>query len=182
MRCGIRADYNTVMSDSDDPNNRDPAHSDPGQSDPAEGDPGELARQFLDLWQDQLTAMAGDQELAELTRRWATVWPKMNLSALAESTGAKDLGGAFDAGRGSRDGSKESGSQRPAPATAASDDRDVDLAQLTERIEALEERIAALESDAAPPGRGSGKRADTRPDTRPGTRPSRKISGTPKQP
>lgn len=37
-------------------------------------DPHDLARRFLDLWQDQVQAMATDPEMADSVRRWTALW------------------------------------------------------------------------------------------------------------
>ena len=34
----------------------------------------DLAKRFLDLWQDQVTAMATDPDLADGLRRWQALW------------------------------------------------------------------------------------------------------------
>ena len=44
-------------------------------------DPNELARRFLDLWQDQVQAMATDPEMADAVRRWSALWTGPGRSA-----------------------------------------------------------------------------------------------------
>src|ERR1700744_3859481 len=111
-----------------------------------------LARRYVDLWQDQLTAMAADPALAESTARLLAAlvpagWPPQ--------THAQD----DDAGRFSP---RRARAKKPPPATAeagaaaagaAPDERDRRLAELTRRVGALEKRLAALEAGIRAPGR-----------------------------
>jgi uncharacterized protein YhaN len=136
----------------------------------------ELARRYLDLWQDQMTALAGDKEFAETMQRLMTTmglaataapefwraWP----ATMAGLQGAEQTQGASD------DQSREAGPGAPArsapgPArgsaagtaagtaapAAASDGGESGLDQFARRLAALEERIAALEA-AGPKRRG----------------------------
>src|SRR3546814_16424942 len=45
-------------------------------TDPAAPDPQALARQFLDLWQEQAGLLAADPKLAELSATWLTLWQR----------------------------------------------------------------------------------------------------------
>src|SRR5947208_16710320 len=105
----------------------------------------DLARRFLALWADYLTALMADPHAAEPMRRW-----------LAMMT--------------SGPGFKASDPARPpagaAPAAGASGERDAAVAELARRIDQLGERVAVLE-----PGRQRGGRKAVRP--RRGDRPSR---------
>ena len=111
----------------------------------------ELARRYLDLWQDQMTALAGDPEFAEALQQLMTAmsvpgsaapeflraWPAM-MTGQQPGQLTKDLA---DDGTGGR------APGAPAAATA-SDDGGLDLDHVTRRLAALEERIAALEAGA----------------------------------
>jgi hypothetical protein len=104
-----------------------------------------LARRFLDLWQDQVAALA---ENTDLTEQWSRL-----LAALG--TPAENPDG---------DGLGESGfAPRSAAATAPSGAGGGDMARLAERVAALERRLARLE----------GKRRMGKPRGKPARRPKR---------
>ncbi|MGH7091551.1 MAG: hypothetical protein ACREFQ_21890 [Stellaceae bacterium] len=94
----------------------------------------ELAKRYVDLWQDHLMAIAGDP-------------------ALAESMARLFLGGAAPAMGETGDGAFASAA-RAAAAAAASPQRERGLAELARRLADLEARIGALETRARP-SRGS---------------------------
>jgi hypothetical protein len=100
-----------------------------------------LAKRYVDLWQDQLIAMAADPDLAGVFARVVG-----ELTPLARPPGSADGGGT----------SRPAGA---AAAAAASRDRSDDLDQLARRVAALEERLAALEAGA---GRGRKRAAPKR--------------------
>ena len=89
-----------------------------------------LAKRYVDLWQDQLIAMAADPDLAGAFARVVgeltpLAWPP-----------------------GSADGRDVPAPARAAAAAAASRHRSDDLDKLARRVAALEERLAALEAGA----------------------------------
>src|SRR5690349_13578919 len=98
-----------------------------------------LARRWLDLWQEQVTALAGDPAVAEQTARLlglieggAAAWRQ----AAAGKTDGDDRGGtATSAGT--------AGAATAPLSPAAGGD---DLARLAARLAAVEERLARLES------------------------------------
>ncbi len=95
-----------------------------------------LARRFLDLWQEQLAGMAADPEFAASAERILTTF----------NTNEKE--GA------ARDDTADSGAtDRPPTAGDASGDGDDGLRSIERRLAALEERIAALET-------GTGRRGE----------------------
>jgi hypothetical protein len=115
----------------------------------------ELARRYLDLWQDQMTALAGDREFAEALQQLMTMmsapggaagdagpefwraWPAM---MTGQQPGQQTEAFADDGTGGRAPGA-------PAAATAP-DDGGIDLDHFTRRLAALEGRIAALEAGA----------------------------------
>jgi hypothetical protein len=123
-----------------------------------------LARRYLDLWQDQMTAMAGDPTLATALGRlfetaaaampmsWIGVW----LQAIQQTMRAGAAGGD-DGGTGTR---AKAGA---AAAAAASVDRGGDLAGLRRRLAALESRVGRLETR----GDGAAKRPVRRTSPKP---------------
>ena len=112
----------------------------------------ELARRYLDLWQQHLGDLAADDGIAETL---AKAMELMNGSATAFANMAQQT--ASQAGETNHGGGKKepSGSASDSPALKHSDN---DLDKLAGRIEELERRIAELESA---PG-GTGKRAKGR--------------------
>jgi hypothetical protein len=94
----------------------------------------DLARRFIDLWQQQVAAMAGDPALVEMALRFMA---------------------PFAAGAGGER------APRAAPAAAAPGDVLARLDELARRLAVCEERLAALEPE---PRRGrGGARPRTRP-------------------
>ncbi len=107
-------------------------------SDPPDLD--DLARRYLDLWQDQLSALADDDEVAEVMARTLELM----------TTGAAALARNARADADDR-AHPEDGTQAAPPARGGADP---DLAELAGRVGALEERIAALEAGTGRPGGG----------------------------
>jgi hypothetical protein len=113
------------------------------ESAPEKPDLAALAKRFLDLWQEQLTALAGDPELAEGMSRFMAALPP---------------GFPFWFGPDER-GRRKTGA---ASAGAASDERGRRVVELAARLDAVEARLARLESGLAgkrPPARGKPKRS-----------------------
>src|SRR5689334_19246817 len=103
-----------------------------------------LARRYLDLWQEQVAAMAADPEMSEFMGRL--------MQAMTAGPGASMMmPWGFPANQES-DGNRPFSSAAPAggaaPARAASDDGDRDVGELRERLAALEAQLARLEADA----------------------------------
>jgi hypothetical protein len=149
----------------------------------------ELARRYLDLWQDQMTALAGDEEFAETLQQlttamgaaatagstaWAAAWPAMmaGLQPPGATQRESDGQGAADetgkgaegtaAGAPGRQGAAvETAAGAAAAAGPPGGGGDV-LEQLARRLAALEERIAALEGGARRAGRGAARSAGRR--------------------
>jgi len=110
----------------------------------------ELARRYLDLWQEHLCDLSADGEIAqtvaksiELMNGSAAAFAKMAETSLQQS------------GDNNHDAGHRANTDHPtgtSPAGPASDNSDAILDQLTRRIGELEKRIADLES--APEGKG----------------------------
>lgn len=110
-----------------------------------------LAKRYLDLWQDQVAAMAADPELSETMMRlwqnaaaagpagWAQLW---GAAAAAQAQGGATAG-SF------RDVAASAAPAGPAPAAAAPRDRGDDVAELGRRIAELELRLGRIEAALA---------------------------------
>jgi hypothetical protein len=99
----------------------------PENDDPADFD--RLARRYLDLWQSQLSGLASDQALTEQIARLFAAANTQLASVLQMAQGAHHA--------------PETGT--PTAAVAPRNGAD-DLGELRKRVEALEARIAELES------------------------------------
>lgn len=133
-----------------------------------------LARQYLELWQSQLTAMAADPDTAETMGRMmaamaqanpAAMGPMgpaaMNPAAMAQAMWAGTSGQAGPPGEEHDAKAEQRGSGAaagPAAATAASDDGDDVVARLERRVAELEERLDRLERQRSAPKGKSAKR------------------------
>jgi ubiquinone biosynthesis protein UbiJ len=93
------------------------------------GDFDKLARRYLDLWQSQLSGLASDQALTEQIARLFAAANSQIASALQVAQGA------------SHAASTGTSAAAPAPGHGADD-----VGELRKRVEALEARIAELES------------------------------------
>ena len=93
------------------------------------GDFDKLARRYLDLWQSQLAGLASDQALTEQIAR---------LFAAANTQVASALQAAQGASHAAQTGT-------PSAASSPGNGSD-DVGELRKRVEALEARIAELES------------------------------------
>ena len=125
-----------------------------------------LARRYLDLWQDQLSALAADKDVAELTAKTIEV---MN-SGLTAMTSVAEITtrnpGPGGAGASPQHPSKDhdntiepTGAET---AAAPSGRPDNDLAEFSRRLDALEQRVAQLESGTGASGEGPRKRPKRR--------------------
>ena len=96
-----------------------------------------LAKQYLDLWQQQLGGISKDQQTAEIM---AQTMELMNAGASAFATMATQNQGNADA-----DATSSPTTTADSAAPGASDS---DVAELTRRIERLEKRLDSLETGA----------------------------------
>jgi hypothetical protein len=137
----------------------------------------QLARRYLDLWQQQVTAWLNEPDVADAMAKSYMMMIE-GIAALAEAAGlttqAMQKGaGPRDANRGFKtqdekaavkDGGRQDARSKdaavgPTAAATASGDSDRDTRFLTRRIAQLEERIARLESAAASGGRTATRRS-----------------------
>lgn len=121
---------------------------------PKQPDLERLANAYLDLWQDQMAAMAADPVLTETMSRLFAL-----TSAGAGPAFSQEAEQSRDA---NRQNSKQSGNgAEPTTAAgaeaaaAAPRDGGYDLGELARRIAAIEERLAALESGSGDGGGGA---------------------------
>ncbi|GAB4357710.1 MAG: hypothetical protein Kow00114_09470 [Kiloniellaceae bacterium] len=122
----------------------------------------ELARRYVDLWQDQMTSLASDPEFAESLQKvmatmgvaagglpalWAA-WPAAMGTVMAAARTGQESGREIhgEPAGGKRDnGGSGAAAAGPAAAAAAPDGGGADLGVLQERLAALEQRVASLE-------------------------------------
>ncbi|MEK9647269.1 MAG: hypothetical protein VW547_17165 [Alphaproteobacteria bacterium] len=110
----------------------------PGMSDAP--DPQDLARRYLDLWQQYLTQAASDPTFAaNMAKLSAAMMPQF--AAFQNFTGAHDEGAA----------------QRAAATSEASDGGGDDFRELAERVAALEKRLDAAERKPRGARKGAAK-------------------------
>lgn len=142
-----------------------------------------LAQQYLDLWEDQLAAMAANPDLAEqgarvfeALSRFGTAASPMAATGLAAMLSGAGLPGAgmpfpgmtMAGMAGAADppgGDGDRTTAGTAAAAAADGDRDRRMDELAGRLAVLEERLARLEAG----GGGAGKRTGGGGRTRAGT-------------
>ena len=112
----------------------------------------DLARRYMDLWQEHLNTLARDQDMTKVMAQTMAMMTS-GAQAFVDATGA-----SF---RPTRERGDDSSPDRP-PSTAPPDgDAATDIAELHRRIAALEERVAELESETSrcgiKPGKGHRK-------------------------
>ena len=120
-------------------------------------DPQELARRYLDLWQQHLTQAATDPELSVTMGKF---WQNLSAGMAPGFPGWQPIAANPDltdtgAPNNEFSRSKSGFASGPTPNPAAPDDGDNDFDELLDRMAVLEKRLDALESKP----RGSGKRA-----------------------
>jgi len=93
-----------------------------------------LARDWIALWQSELTALATDREARETMQASMALWAGA-LSAMMRATPRDSTPGT-------------------APAAAASDPRDAEIRRLARHVAELEARLAKLERSDDPTGTG----------------------------
>jgi hypothetical protein len=103
----------------------------------------QLAKRYLDLWQDQLAAAAGDPKLAREMARLASLMKQSPFGWMADQFGA-DAGA--EPNRSADDRSEATGGPASAGTSPAGSADDLD--DLARRVAELEARVAALEGTA----------------------------------
>src|SRR5579872_3526766 len=98
----------------------------------------DLARRFLALWSEYLTALLADPKMAEPVNRWMTL---AGSALRAVPPGEAGTAGTASPPRPAADA---------AAAAGASGQRDDAVAQLARRVDELGNRVAALEQLAKP--------------------------------
>ncbi|MEL0018540.1 MAG: hypothetical protein VW709_01595 [Rickettsiales bacterium] len=110
----------------------------------------DIAKRYLDLWQDQMSGMAADPEwIAAMSRLCLSAGAAGDPARLAENftAGLEALKASFDGttGGAAGDAKRQQTEVGSAPAAGASDDGGDDIRELRHRLAALEERLARLE-------------------------------------
>ncbi|MDH3738220.1 MAG: hypothetical protein OER92_03425 [Alphaproteobacteria bacterium] len=126
-----------------------------------------LAREYLDLWEDQLAAMAADPTLAAQSAQFfetmgqagSTAAPQATAQMAALAQQFMTLAGLATGGTPNNDDTKRAPPRTAAPA-AAPDNSAQQLAELTSRLTALEKRLDRLEAG------GGGARGGAKPAAR----------------
>src|SRR3546814_10446208 len=116
--------------------------------DPDGPDLEDLSRRYVDLWQDQVTALAADPEFAESVQKaMAGLGSAASGLPAAWSAWPAALGSLLAAARPDTVGKEQESHGRkpapapgPAPAAAAPDGGGADMGVLAERLAALEDR------------------------------------------
>ena len=99
-----------------------------------------LAKQYLDLWQQQLGGVSEDQQTAKIM---AQTMELMNAGAAAIASMATQNPGNQNQGNADADASSSPSTAAGGAAPGASD---LDLAELAQRLERLEKRLDSLET------------------------------------
>ncbi|WP_425403067.1 hypothetical protein [Hwanghaeella sp.] len=104
----------------------------------------ELARRYLELWQEQISGAAGDPAVADAMARMMAGWQSVMGQTFGQQSpmGQGEGEGHGATGRTADTGTHEAG---PAAAPAASGGADDDVRQLLGRIADLERRVEQLE-------------------------------------
>ena len=134
-------------------------------SDQADAD--ELARRYLDLWQDQMSALAADQDFARALQQVMTGMGLAGTTTPAAWTGL--MAGMVPATQGdaTADAQGRTGKRTAPPGTPpgtptsgiAPGDSGADVDELARRLAALEKRVAALEGGPAPSRRSAARKS-----------------------
>jgi hypothetical protein len=142
-----------------------------------------LARRYLDLWQDQVAAMAADPELSDTLARlwqttaaagpagWAALWGmgRPPAAGAGPETPASPAAASGPGGARPAAGAPQAAAHEPqagaAAAAAASRQRPDDVAELARRMAELEVRLGRIEAALAVAGH----------DERRGARPRRRA-------
>src|SRR5271156_1514523 len=108
-----------------------------GQGEPPSPDPQGQARDWITIWQSELTALATDREAVDAWTRFVTLWAETAERAARLRPG----GGALDGAGGRAGPAAPAGAAAP---VAAFDARDATIQRLADRVAELERRLALL--------------------------------------
>lgn len=123
------------------------AEADPPPEDSGSSDLGDLARQYVDLWQQQLSKTASDEAMADMMAQTVQL---MNAGAAAMTSMASTSASPEKAEGADHDdntnGAHPNASTGAATTAASPGADEFTVHELARRIEQLEERIASLEA------------------------------------
>ena len=126
------------------------------ESGPAEPPERALARDWITIWQSELAGLAADREAQETWQKLLALWGEAAWAVLGAAAGAPPQA------REHPDGSTGTAQPpRTAPAAAAPDARDGEIARLGARLDALEQRLAELERRPSRAARARGGKRRT---------------------
>jgi hypothetical protein len=108
-----------------------------GQGEPPSPDPQAQARDWITIWQSELTAIATDREAVDAWTRLVTLWAGTAERAARLLPGA----GAPDGAAGRAGPAAPAGAAAP---LAAFDARDATIQRLADRVAELERKLAQL--------------------------------------
>ena len=115
-----------------------------GQGEPPSPDPQAQARDWITIWQSELTALATDREAVDAWTRLVTLWAET-----AERAARLLPGGAPDGSAGRAGPAAPAGPTAP---VAAFDARDATIQHLANRVAELERKLALLAEGNRGPG------------------------------
>jgi hypothetical protein len=116
----------------------------------------QLARDWIELWESELTALASDREAREAWQAILSLWAGAAMTLFNAAPSSRDRRGMRSDGSG-----RQADAAGTAAADAASDPRNAEIERLSRRLTALEARLAELEGQHAP-RRNSGHTARKR--------------------
>lgn len=130
---------------------------------PEQADLLELARDWITLWQSELSALATDREAQEAWQTLISLWA----SAAGALFASAPLGAPAGAGERADGRAGSAATAGAAAAAAAPDPRDAEIERLHGRIETLERRLADVERRGQPVGANARRGARIRGGNRP---------------